>query len=288
MTTALIHLLIRAWFSLVSGLSTNTRGFVAQVVLFPVYAYAVYTFYVATQDKSGERFVHRLVKALLPSWRETVLLAAATVVYWGIWYSVSIVTTIYGDHVAIVAANSQLKTDLNAARKERDEWKRNFESEAKKPKVYTAQAADSAGTSGSAAVRPIRVEPPNSLRRRTIRLVNELSAFWADNPMPLQPIDKPTTEQDRERNAAWDRYWKKVQLLYADQYRDRVVGIIREYTSKGISTGFLEKSAQNHPFGARSFNATEVPLCAYDELCQLRELAFHVDAYDQVIILTQR
>ena len=135
-------------------------------------------------------------------------------------------------------------------------------------------------------IEQARAEPPesrDSLRRRTTKVVNELSSFWNRRPAPLQPIQNPTTEEERKRNATWDQYWREVESIYAREYKDRVLGIIREYKVKGVPTGFLEAGAENHSFGASLFSSIGSPVCFQDELCQFRELGYHVDARDQMI-----
>jgi hypothetical protein len=53
-------------------------------------------------------------------------------------------------------------------------------------------------------------EPKDSLRRRTIKLVTDLSLFWSRRPAPpQQPIQNPTTDDERKRNADWNRYWQE-------------------------------------------------------------------------------
>src|SRR5262249_52784539 len=87
-------------------------------------------------------------------------------------------------------------------------------------------------------------ESPNSLRRRTIRLVNELNVFWSQRPAPpQQPVQNPSTDEERKRNAAWDQYWRDANTAYLNaNYRERLLGLVREYKNKGIPTGFLEQS----------------------------------------------
>lgn len=72
-------------------------------------------------------------------------------------------------------------------------------------------------------------------------------------------------------------------------YRHRLVGIIREYRTKGIDTGYM-KQAFDQPdrlVGAAPFGRWQLDNCMQymTELCQLRELAYHVDANDQPIYL---
>lgn len=118
-------------------------------------------------------------------------------------------------------------------------------------------------------------ESPNSLRRQTVRLADDVYAFWMKNPMP--PQGQGNT-QDAQQS-----YWLRVQAIYDRTYKDHIVGIIRQYKDKGVPTGWLEQAAENHPFGSSPFNQLGSPVCFQDELCQFRELAYHVDAHDQRI-----
>ncbi len=126
-------------------------------------------------------------------------------------------------------------------------------------------------------------EPDNSLRRRTIRIANDLFLFWSRRPVPPQPVANPNTDEDRKRNATFDAYWREANGIYESDYKDRVLGIVREYKNRGVPTGYLEQAAENHPFGASAFTMSGSPICWQDEVCLLRELAFHVDANDQMI-----
>jgi hypothetical protein len=126
-------------------------------------------------------------------------------------------------------------------------------------------------------------ESANSLRRRTIKVASDLFLFWSKRPLPLQPVQNPSTDEDRKRNAVWDTYWREANGIYATEYKDRIIGIIREYKTKGIPTGYLEQAAENHTFGAWAFSVSGSPICSQDEVCELRELAYHVDANDQMI-----
>jgi hypothetical protein len=89
-------------------------------------------------------------------------------------------------------------------------------------------------------------EPKDSLRRRTIKLVNDLSLFWIQKPSPQMPVQNPATDEDRKRNAVWDLYWRETQAAYTSRdFSDRVLGIVREYKTKGVPTGFLSKRRNN-------------------------------------------
>jgi hypothetical protein len=133
-------------------------------------------------------------------------------------------------------------------------------------------------------------ESPNSLRRRTIKLVNDLVLFWSQRPMPLQPVQNPSNDAERQRNEVWAKYWRAVVVDYSNTgFRERVLGIVRQYKSKGLDVGFLEQAAEQPErlVGSYSFGGSDLNGCSrfMSELCQLRELAYHVDANDEMIIL---
>lgn len=129
-------------------------------------------------------------------------------------------------------------------------------------------------------------EAPDSLRRRTTRLVSDLSIFWSKRPAPTQqPVSNPTTDEERRRNADLDRYWREAKAAYVRQdFSDRILGIVREYKNKGVPIGFLETGAEqpDRLIGAVPYGGFALDNCDRyaNEVCQLRELAFHVDAYD--------
>jgi hypothetical protein len=131
--------------------------------------------------------------------------------------------------------------------------------------------------------------PKNSLRHQTIELVNEINLFWADRSAPTQqPIPNPTTDADRAHNAQLERDWKEVMLAYkSKQFNERIIGITKQYEAKGVLVGYLERSAEqpDRLIGALPYGGYSLDNCAQfmSDLCQLRELAFHVGAYDERI-----
>jgi len=131
------------------------------------------------------------------------------------------------------------------------------------------------------------VEPRNSLRRKTSRLVKELNEFWSHRPSPAQqPVQNASTDEDRKHNAAWDQYSRDAKAAYLEaEYRQRIVGIVREYQNKGVDTGYMERAFDqpDRLAGAAPFGGWQLDACmAYmNELCQLRELSFHVNEKDE-------
>jgi hypothetical protein len=131
-------------------------------------------------------------------------------------------------------------------------------------------------------------ERSDSLRRRTIKLVNDLNLFWSRRPAPQQQVQNPSTDEERARNVAWDRYWREVNVAYSNRdFNGKVLEIVRQYKNEGIPTGFLEQSAEQpgRLIGAPPMGGFSLDNCDryMNELCQLRELAFHVNARDRRI-----
>src|SRR5258708_6802174 len=107
-------------------------------------------------------------------------------------------------------------------------------------------------------------------------------------PPPQQRVQNPTTDEERKRNADWDRYWQETAVAYAREgFSERVLRVVREYKNKGVPIGLLEIEAeqQNRQIGAFPFGGFSLDNCDRyaNDLCQLREMAFHVDARDQMI-----
>ena len=134
-------------------------------------------------------------------------------------------------------------------------------------------------------------ESPNSLRRRTLKLVNDLNLFWSRRPQQYRAkVQNPTTDEERQRNAAFDKYWIEAEAAYRNaNFRDRLLGIVREYKGKGIASGYLEQGFEqsNRMVGADAFGGSDLEDCFrfMSDICSLRELAYHVDDNDQPIIL---
>lgn len=134
-------------------------------------------------------------------------------------------------------------------------------------------------------------EPSDSLRRKTLKLVYDLNLFWSRRPQPLPKVQNPTTDEERQRNAKFDKYWQETDAAYQTAgFNERVLEIVRQYKGKGIDIGYLEEEAQqpNRQIGAVPFGGYGLGDClrGWNDLCQLRELAYHVDAQDRPIVLT--
>jgi hypothetical protein len=131
-------------------------------------------------------------------------------------------------------------------------------------------------------------ESPTSLRRRTMKLANEVSDFLRGRYEAHPPFAYPNSNDpnpSEERKAAIkkaEKYDQETTDEYMRKYKDRAVGIISEYRAKGVSVGFLGQSfSQRVPVWAIPGSMWEDN--PQNELVQFRELAFHVDGKDELI-----
>jgi hypothetical protein len=182
-------------------------------------------------------------KAVAPASRYTIAI-------WTMLFVVGMGRFVYKDHRDLAAANGKLSAELQEAR------------------------------SSSLTVPPIQEpskEPKNSLRRRVMRLADELEALLCDQNAALpteQQLQRMTPEQKGVSNHTFEEATKKTTAVYLDKFRSRTVGIIAELKAKGLLTeywdGPLEKGA-------------EFRMLLGDEIRRLRELAYHLDGQDRVV-----
>jgi len=132
-------------------------------------------------------------------------------------------------------------------------------------------------------------EPSNSLRRRTLKLADEFYRFVRQRQQKHPPYansnDPNPTEETKKALALDRRYDQETQDQYNRLYRDRFIGIIREYQAKGVPVGWLENSARNGNIGwvapGSSWEGTSL-----DQLTEFRDLAYRLNAQDSLIVLT--
>jgi hypothetical protein len=136
-----------------------------------------------------------------------------------------------------------------------------------------------------------KTEASNSLRRRTDQLANELQKYlntrYQEHPPRIYPDSSiPNPDEDRKKaiKKAQD-YDQETQNYFLAHFQERMVGILKEYDAKGVRTGYLIPSA-----GRGSLNISPVGFpyaddCS-DDLVRFRELAYHVDAQDNLIVVT--
>jgi len=126
----------------------------------------------------------------------------------------------------------------------------------------------------------LSAESKNSLRKRVSRLTDDLEVLLRQQTATLPTVEQlqtMTPEQKNASNRALDQATKKTTAIYMDQYRSRTVGIIAELKAKGLMTeywdGPLEKGAEFRPLTGQ-------------EIHRLRELAYHLDGQDGVVVIT--
>ncbi len=131
-------------------------------------------------------------------------------------------------------------------------------------------------------------ESVDSLRRRTERVADELYEYLekrgANQPPFAGPNSNDPNPSDETKKAIqiYRAYSQETENYYMRHFKDRVVGIIREYQLKGVPVRYLENDFSRTgllPYVAAVGSVGE----GADDLSQFRELAFHVDAQNNLI-----
>jgi len=132
-------------------------------------------------------------------------------------------------------------------------------------------------------------EPKDSLRRRTMRVADELYKYLQNRSEVHPPVAYPDSNDpnpSEERKKAiriCQQYDQETQDYYLKHFRDRMVGIVKEYEAKGVHTRFLENDFKQRVPGVQAVGS-EWEGSSFDELSQFRDLAYHVDARDHLIV----
>jgi hypothetical protein len=132
------------------------------------------------------------------------------------------------------------------------------------------------------------IESKNSLRRRTMHLADEVYQFVVERVQHHPPSAYPDSSDPNpsaERKQAIklsQEYDQETQNQYMRRYRDRMIGIVREYDAKGVRTRYLENDFKQRVPGI-AFIGSDWENSPMDELSQFRDLAYHVDASDNAI-----
>ena len=128
----------------------------------------------------------------------------------------------------------------------------------------------------STAVAPSDAkEPKNSLRRRTLRLADEIDAYGKERGEARMTVS--TMRDSTGQIPALNQYDSETITMYVSRgMKERTLGIVRELRAKGLDTGYLENSAEQRPLTVYGFGG-------WSELAQLRELAYHLDANGNVV-----
>ncbi|SRR5713101_308723 len=134
----------------------------------------------------------------------------------------------------------------------------------------------------------IQPEPPDSLRRRTVKLADEFSIYLAsmlenkNKPPDASPnsADPNPSEERKKEIQASQAYYRGIEDYYAKHFRNRFVGIVKEYENRGVRTGYLANDfAQRVPYIPQTGSVMD----GLDEISRFRDLAYHVDARDHLI-----
>jgi len=138
----------------------------------------------------------------------------------------------------------------------------------------------------STNARPFR-EPSDSLRKRTMRAADELHEYLEKRAEGRPPDAWPNSNEpdpSPERKAAIklsQSYAQETQDYYMKHFKDRLMGIVKEYESIGVPTRHLENDfKQRVPGIAEAGSAWE----GMDDLSRFRELAYRVDARNHLIV----
>jgi len=200
-----------------------------------------------------------------PPRRDFLASAALTAVTWIVLFCAGIIATVYRDHQDLVAQNR----NLSSLQAENEQLSRRVKE-----------------------LTPTE-EPKDSLRRRTLRLADELYNFLLDRQQHHPPIAYPNSsdpnpsEERKQAIKLCQEYDQATLETYRKRFRDRLVGIVREYHAKGIPVGFLENSARQQIPGWQVVGA-EWEGWPMDELTLFRNLAYRVDEHDNAIYLMPR
>jgi hypothetical protein len=232
---------------------------------------ATFTIRVRRQQSYREALEWRgKLSAMRDHWlRDGFISVIVTTIVWLLLFAVSLTRTVYTDHQQISAKTSMLGQERDSARVERDALKaENEELRKHSPRVEK--------------------EPADSLRRRTFRLAKEVYDFAEERAAHAPPFAAPNsndpspTEETKRAIKISQDYARETETLYKERYRDRLVGIVKEYEAKGVPAYWLANDFQQRP-PAIAFFGSGYEGSPMDELYQFKQLAYHVDAHDHLI-----
>jgi hypothetical protein len=197
----------------------------------------------------------------------------AGLLIWLLLFSLNTVYTIYMDHTKLVLENQSLARE----------------------KTSNVAEVGSLRTENEHLAEQLRslneIEPPDSLRRRTFKLADEYYKYAMKRmerhpPAAYPDSSDPNPSEERKKPIQVSRsYDQETEEYYLKHFKDRMVGIIKEYDAKGVRTGYLEPGLVQRPPGVvlpgSAWEGSQM-----DELAQFRELAYHVDAKDRLIVLS--
>jgi hypothetical protein len=261
------EIILRALFETPTLVSSNWVAVAASIVVFV----GTFTIRVRRQQTYKEAVKWReKLTAMRDHWlRDGFISVIVTTIVWLLLFAVSLTRTLYSDHLQITVKVSTLGQERDAARAERDTLR---------------------GENGELRKHSPRMEkePTDSLRRRTFRLAKEVYDFAEERAAHAPPFaapnsndPSPTEETKRAIKISRD-YARETETFYKERYRDRLVGIVKEYEAKGVPANWLANDFQQRP-PAIAFFGSGYEGSPMDELYQFKQLAYHVDAYDHLI-----
>jgi len=129
---------------------------------------------------------------------------------------------------------------------------------------------DESGVGSTSTPHSMMREPKSSLRRRTLQLVNDLEAFQKERNYKRMQV--PTT-RDASGKAQDLLHFdsETLSLFVSSGLKERTNGILLELQAKGLPLGMLQYIIQNGP------------LYSDNELEHLRDLAYRLDAYGNLV-----
>jgi hypothetical protein len=251
------HLLLQTLHSTVGWMGTTLLALAVGAINHNVIPYV-------DRLLDGETLV---VKPSLKRIRGTVIVAVTT---WLLLYGLNVIYAIYIDHRDLVSQNQSLIREAGGQK-----WK--LQSEATKIQDLNNRL--------SALTQP---EAPDSLRRRTVKLADEWTAYLVGmlesknkppDTFPISP-DPDSSEEHKKAIQATQNYYRGLEEYYAKHFRDRFVGIVKEYENRGVRTGYLANEfAQRTPYIPQLASVMD----GLDDISRFRDLAYHVDARDHLI-----
>jgi hypothetical protein len=194
----------------------------------------------------------------------------ATVMVWLSLYGLNMTSTVYKDHRSLVETNASLKARLSSQTEELTRLKAALQQDEDKIRAQSVS------------------EPADSLRRRTVRAVYEWRAYLVKRA-EIQPSfaapnssDPNPSEETKKAIQTWRKYAQDTQEYYDKHFKDRMLGILKEYESKGVPTRYLDNNFRQFVPGLVPTGSgwEDSPM---DVLSQFRDLAYRVDAKDHLV-----
>jgi len=147
--------------------------------------------------------------------------------------------------------------------------------------IYLVASVNKAKGTLTPPLSPSSNEPYDSLRRRTLRLVQDVETFRDDRKSHHPPYtnnDNAAVGEQAEVNRESVRYDIETEGLCLARFEDRARGIVQELKAKGVD---LSPGPQSGFFEAM----VEQPRCLSEyQYKQFRDLAYHVDGADKLVV----